>query len=96
LSNATDSYERVMSGFADLLGRLRNVDEDGDTARRIRLNTEARERAINRVWREYKEVGMEPPSELALSLTARRVMAEVDAERNRTLAVDQTRIEEVG
>ena len=89
MSNATDSYDRVVAGFADLLQRLENVDEDAEIRKRIRLNTEARERAINRVWKEYAEVGMEPPSELALSLTARRVMAEVDAERNRTLAVDQ-------
>jgi len=71
LSNATDSYDRVMSGFADLLVRLRNVDEDADTARRIRLNTQARESALNRVWKEYSALGLEPPSDLALSITAR-------------------------
>lgn len=88
MSNATDSYERVMAGFADLLVRLRNVDEDGDTARRIRLNTAARERELSRVRKEYEACGMEPPSDVALSITARRVMAEVDAERNQTLSVD--------
>lgn len=71
MSNATDSYDRVMQGFADLLGRLRNVDEDGDTARRIRLNTVAREAAIARVRREYAAYGLQPPSDLALSITAR-------------------------
>jgi hypothetical protein len=27
MSNATDTYERIMSGFADLLGRLRGIDD---------------------------------------------------------------------
>lgn len=72
MSNATDSYERVVQGFADLLGRLRGVDDDDAIRRRIRLNTAAREREMNRVWREYRELGLEPPSDLALSVTARR------------------------
>lgn len=71
MTNATDSYDRVMAGFAELLIRLRNVDEDADTSRRIRLNTAAREKAIERVRREYAALGLEPPSELALSITAR-------------------------
>lgn len=86
--NATDTLERIAAGFVDLLGRLRGIDDHGNVSRRIRLNTAARERALERVRREYAANDLDAPSDLALSITARRVMAEVDAERNRTLPID--------
>jgi hypothetical protein len=70
--SATDIEERIRVGFADLLKTLRHVDEDVDTANRIRSNTAAREKAIARVRSEYAGLGREPPSDLALSITARR------------------------
>jgi len=88
MSNATETYERITSGFVNLLGRLRGNDDYSDVPRRIMLNTIARERAQERTRKEYAAIGMVPPSDLALSITARRAMAEVNAERNRTLDVD--------
>lgn len=71
MSNATDSYDRVVAGFAELLHRLEHIDEDAEIRRRIKLNTAAREAAIARVRREYAAYGLVPPSDLALSITAR-------------------------
>lgn len=87
--NATDQHEYIVQGFKDLIARLEHPDEAAEISTRIRLNTAARERALERVRAEYAAYGLVLPCGLALSITARRVMAEVDAERNRTLAVDQ-------
>lgn len=67
----SDSYSaaRISKGFVDLLSILRKEDEDVST--RIRANTEARFAAQERVRREYAAYGIEPPSDLALSITAR-------------------------
>lgn len=73
--SATDIDERIRTGFADLLKTLRQVDEDGDTAKRIRSNTAAREKAIARVRSEYAALRRDPPSDLALSITARRSLS---------------------
>lgn len=70
--NATDTREYIIQGFKDLIARLEEGDERASVSRRIRLNTAARERAIARVEREYRELGLEPPSDVALSITARR------------------------
>lgn len=68
--NATDSEERMREGFAALLETLHaNMAEA--PSQTIRKNTEAREREQNRVWREYQDYGLIPPSDLALSITAR-------------------------
>lgn len=72
MSNATDTHERIVQGFADLLQLLKSGDERDDTSKRIKSNTEARQRAGNRVWNEYGQLGLMPPSDLALSITARR------------------------
>lgn len=71
MSNATDTEERIRQGFVELLERLR-AESVEDPSKKIRSNTEARERAQNRVWREYSAIGLLPPSDLALSVTARR------------------------
>ena len=75
MRSATDIDERIRTGFADLLKTLRQVDEDGDTAKRIRSNTAAREKAIARVRSEYAALRRDPPSDLALSITARRSLS---------------------
>lgn len=70
--NATDQREYIVKGFRDLIERLERGDKDSESARRIRTNTAAREAAIDRVRNEYAFEGLEPPSDLALSITARR------------------------
>lgn len=69
--SATDIEERINAGFAELLKRL-CVDVAPDYRKTIRSNTAAREAAIGRVQREYAELGLVPPCEFALSITARR------------------------
>lgn len=70
----SDSYShaRIVQGFKCLLEDLRELDSPNQVGRRIRANTEAREAAIERVRLEYARYGIEPPSELALSITARK------------------------
>lgn len=65
------SAARISKGFEDLLILLRK-DEHQDVSARIRSNTAAREAAQERVRREYAAYGIKPPSELALSVTARK------------------------
>jgi hypothetical protein len=68
--NATDSEDRIIQGFAELLEQMRaNVPVDPIPTNR-RPEVPAIERERNRVWREYAEVGLIPPSEHALSITA--------------------------
>lgn len=68
--NATDTEDRIRHGFAELLDRLRaNVPVD-PIPTNTRPEVPALERERNRVWREYAEVGLIPPSEHALSITA--------------------------
>ena len=71
MSNATDTYDRIKQGFDDLLQLLRSGDERQDSSKRIKANTKAREAAGKRVWSEFAELGIAPPSDLALSITAR-------------------------
>ena len=68
----SDSYSaaRISKGFEDLLSILRKEDEN--VSARIRVNTAAREAAIERVRLEYAAYGIRPPSDLALSMTARK------------------------
>lgn len=61
---------RISQGFKELLDRLR-VSDQPDYATQVRSNTEYRERALERVKSEYQQIGMVPPSEIALSVTAR-------------------------
>lgn len=93
MSNATDVRDYIVNGFAELQAHLRGDDDRAEIRNRIKLNTEARQRAQERTRKEYAELGMVPPSDIALSITALRVMADVDAERNRTLGVDQPAME---
>lgn len=72
MRNATDIRDYIVQGFKDLRERLERGDETAENSKRIRLNTAAREAAIARVRSEYAAEGLEPPSELALSITARR------------------------
>ena len=89
MRNATDTRDYIVQGFKDLRARLDHEDEAAEISKRIRLNTAAREQALNRVRMEYRQLGIDPPSDLALSITARREMAAIDAERNKELAIDQ-------
>lgn len=75
MSNATDSEDRIKAGFAALLQRL-EADSLPDPDMAKRANEKARQDAENRTWREYTELGLTPPSPFALSITARRVMAQ--------------------
>lgn len=70
--NATDQREYILQGFKDLQKRISGVDDDAETRKRIRANTAAREAAMARVAAEYGALGLTPPSDLALSVTARR------------------------
>lgn len=71
MSNATDQAEYIRNGFAELIAML-DARVSEAPSHKIRSNTEARERALNRVCREYADLGLVPPSDLALSVTARR------------------------
>ena len=66
------SHARIVKGFKDLLEELREMERPDDVSKRIRANTEARQAAQERVRLEYAAYGVEPPSDLALSVTARR------------------------
>lgn len=70
----SDSYSdaRINKGFEDLLAELRGLDNPDDVGKRIRANTEARQAAQERVRREYAAYGIKAPSDLALSMTARK------------------------
>jgi len=72
MRNATDTRDYIVQGFKDLRARLDHQDEAAEISKRIRLNTAAREKAIARVRSEYAGLGREPPSDLALSIIARR------------------------
>lgn len=66
------SAARINKGFEDLLSLLRKDGDHEDVGARIRANTAAREAAQDRVRQEYRAYGVQPPSELALSMTARK------------------------
>lgn len=66
--------ERINAGFKALLEQLRAPQDVEGAQRRAERAAAARVEAKDRVRREYAEIGMEPPSELALSITARRAM----------------------
>lgn len=71
MSNATDSEERIKAGFAALLQELM-ADSLPDPDKAKRANEKARQEAEDRTWHEYGDLGLIPPSPLALSITARR------------------------
>lgn len=71
MSNATDTEDRIRQGFADLLDRPR-ADGAEDPDKAAKANAAALERERARVRAEYLHHGIEPPSPLALSITARR------------------------
>jgi hypothetical protein len=66
------SRARIVQGFKSLLEELRDLERPDDQSKRIRANTEARFAAQDRVRREYAAYGIEPPSDFALSITARK------------------------
>lgn len=70
----SDSYShaRIVKGFKDLLEELAERERPDDIPKRIRANTEARQAAQERVRREYAAYGIKAPSDLALSMTARK------------------------
>lgn len=70
----SDSYShaRIAKGFKDLLEELAERERPDDIPKRIRANTEARQAAQERVRREYAAYGIETPSDLALSMIARK------------------------
>lgn len=67
----TDSERRMRKGFTEVLAALR-IDTAPDYRKTIRLNTEARQAAQARVRNEWGELGLEPPCDDALSITAIR------------------------
>lgn len=71
--NATEQHEAIIAGFAALRERLAAMTEPPPSDR-IKANTRAREMARNRVWNEYGALGLTPPSDDALSITALREM----------------------
>lgn len=73
MSNATDSHEAICAGFRELQARLAAMNEPPSSLR-IEANAKAREMARNRVWNEYGALGLTPPSDDALSITARTEM----------------------
>ena len=73
MSNATDIHDRVTAAFAALLERLREATQV-DPDLQAKANAAALEREQARVRAEYLHLGLEPPSPLALSITARRQM----------------------
>lgn len=89
MSNATDTYEYITSAFAALRAQLAGVDDDAEISKRIRLNTAAREAARLRAVKEYATLDLIPPSDIALSITARRLMAEIDAGQFGELPADE-------
>jgi len=76
VSNATDIEERVNAGFAALLERLREATQV-DPSLQAKANAAALEREQARVRAEYIHLGLEPPSPLALSITARRELGHI-------------------
>lgn len=70
----SDSYShaRIVQGFKSLLETLEALDKPDDVGKRIRANTEARQAAQERVRLEYAAYGIKAPSDLALSMTARK------------------------
>ena len=76
MSNATDIEERVNAGFAALLERLREATQV-DPSLQAKANAAALEREQARVRAEYIHLGLEPPSPLALSITARRELGHI-------------------
>lgn len=68
----TYSHARIVQGFKGLLEELREMEKPNDVGNRIRANTEARQAAQERVRREYAAYGIKAPSDLALSMTARK------------------------
>ena len=76
MSNATDIEERVNAGFAALLERLREARQV-DPDEKAKANAAALEREQARVRAEYLHLGLEPPSPLALSITARRELGHI-------------------
>ena len=68
----TYSHARIVQGFKSLLEELAERDNPNEIGRRIRANTEARQAAQERVQREYAAYGIKAPSDLALSMTARK------------------------
>jgi len=76
VSNATDIEERVNAGFVALLERLREATRV-DPDLQAKANAAALEREQARVRAEYLHLGLEPPSPLALSVTARRALGHI-------------------
>lgn len=71
--NATDTRDYIVNGFANLISMLdANAAADPAVARARAQRAMEREQA--RVLAEYTELGAEPPSPLALSITARLAM----------------------
>lgn len=87
-----EERQRIGTRLMDLKDELQTGGIEQDQARqRVRFEQNASELARQqaRVRAEYAEQGLTPPSPLALSITARRAMAQVDDERRHQLPVDQ-------
>lgn len=85
--NERPTFEELKAKYGDNWGLQPTGPGQGDKAGESR---EALARAQERVRREYAADGRTPPSPLALSPTALKAMARIDAERNGTLIADRS------
>ncbi len=70
--NATDERDYIVQGFKDIILDLVERLLTDPPQNVVRANTEARQAAQERVRAEYAAYGIEPPCDLALSITARK------------------------
>lgn len=82
--------DRIRFGFQKLSEELQAAAPAGKPeAERQKIDPAAFAKAQGRVRSEYAALGSTPPSPLALSPTALKVMRDIDAERNRALPMDE-------
>lgn len=67
----TTDADRVRASLADAKARIGSADRD-DIERQAKLAADQISAAKARVRMEYRLLGLDPPSECALSITARR------------------------
>ena len=70
MANATDTRDAVIQGFEELIASLEESQGWVSAERAAEIAQAARQRAEARVRAEYLHLGLEPPSPLALSITA--------------------------
>jgi hypothetical protein len=83
------TLEQLKERFGGNWG-LRRSEKEKVPEINVEENRAEMERQQARVWAEYEDLGMKPPSRLALSPTALREMSERDAARNQLLERSNT------